>query len=150
MPIKKTQAAVVTAATRQTMKLVATQIDANGDKKIDNDELKVLMTAIDAFTNGSGPPAMGPLPPEKTRMQMAVMQALGKMSDNPKYTSADTVKLSDLRVNLKQTFNELITTAKKVDEGGLMSGLGGLLSMVMLPDVAVRHIQETLLARRDG
>jgi hypothetical protein len=149
MPIKKTQAAVVNAATRQTMKLVSREIDANHDKRLDDAEVKSLMTAIDAFTDGGGPGAVGPLPAEKTRMQMAVMQALTRMGDDPKFNNAESVKLSDLRVNLKQTFNELITTAKKVDEGGLMSGLGGLLSMVMLPDVAVRHIQETLARREE-
>lgn len=149
MPINKTQAAVVTAATRQTMKLAA-ELDVNKDKLLDEAELNGLMTAIDTFNNSGNASAAGALPPEKVRMQMAVMQTIARMSDDAKFKDADTIKLSDLRLNMKKTFNDVLTTATKTNDGGLMNGLGGLLALVMLPDVAVKHVQETLRARGDG
>lgn len=149
MPVAKTQSAVVTAATRQIMNLVKEEIDANKDKKIDEPEVAALMTAMDKFTSGSGA-SSGALPDEKTRMQMAVMQTLTRMGDDPKYKNADAIKLTDLRLNVKKTVNELVTTAKKADEGGLMNGLGGVMSMTMLPDVAVKHVQESLAKSRSS
>lgn len=150
MAVTKTQSAVVTAATRQIMNLVKEEIDANKDKKIDEPEVNALMTAMDAFVTGSGAPSAGALPDEKTRMQMAVMQTLTRMGDDPKYKNADAIKLTDLRLNVKKTVNELVTTAKKADDGGLMNGLGGLMSMTMLPDVAVEHIKESLAKKTRG
>jgi len=152
MPVAATtlsQSKAVAAATRQTMEL-AKKLDTNGDKKLDEGEVKALMADIDTFTNGGGPAAQGALPAEKTRMQMAIMQSLTKMGEDPRFKDADTVKLSDLRISMKKTINELVTTAKKLDDdGGLMGGLGGLLSLTMLPDVAVKHVQEHLLAHKD-
>lgn len=148
--VTMTQSKAVAAATRQTMEL-AKKLDSNGDKKLDENELKALMTDIDTFTNGGGPPSQGSLPSEKTRMQMLVMQSLTRLGDDrPDLQNATSVKLSDLRISMKKTVNDLVKTAKKLDDdGGLMGGLGGLMSLTMLPDVAVKHVQEHLLARAD-
>lgn len=144
MPIKNvtmSQAKVVTAATKQTMEL-AKKLDTNGDKKLDETELQKLMTDMDTFT-----PSQGALPDEKTRMQMLVVQSLTKLSDSrPDLANATSVKLSDLRISMKKTVNELVTTAKKLDSGGL----GGVLSLTMLPDVAVKHVQEHVRANERG
>lgn len=153
MPVTSTtmsQAKVVAAATRQTMEM-AKKLDTNGDKKLDENELKALMTEMDTFMHGGGEPTQGALPSEKTRMQMLVMQSLTKLGDSrPDLANANSVKLSDLRMSMKKTVNELVSTAKKLeDDGGLMGGLGGLLSLTMLPDVAVKHVQEHLLAHQD-
>lgn len=151
MPVGMSQAKVVTAATKQTMEL-AKKLDTNGDKKLDEAEMQKLMTDMDTFTHGGGPPSQGALPDEKTRMQMLVMQSLTRLGDSrPDLANATSVKLSDLRISMKKTVNELVTTAKKLDsDGGLMGGLGGLLSLTMLPDVAVKHVQEHLLANERG
>ncbi len=148
--VPMSQSKAVAAATRQTME-VAKKLDKNGDKKLDENEMKALMTDIDAFTNGGGPASQGPLPPESARMQMLVMQSLIRLGDEkPELANANSVKLSDLRISMKKTVNELMTTAKKLDDdGGLMGGLGGLISLTMLPDVAVKHVQAHLLAHKD-
>jgi hypothetical protein len=149
MPVSHlTQSQVVAKAVNQTMALVRAEVDTNHSRAIEEGELNELMKAIDAFQQGGGPPSQGALPDEKTRMRLGVMQALSTLSDDPALKDAKSVPLKTVRAALVKTYDKLITDAKKLDDdSGLMGGLGALLGLTMLPDVAVKHIQEVMLAK---
>ena len=151
MPVHAlSQKQVVAKSVNQTMQLVREEVDTNHNHRIDEGEGETLMKAIDAFQSGGGPPSQGALPDEKTRMRLGVMQALSTLADDPALKDAKSVPLTTVRAALVKTYDKLITDAKNLDhDSGLMGGLGALLGLTMLPDVAVKHIRESM-AKKEG
>lgn len=149
MPVDKAHSQAVRASTKVIMDYAARELDANKDRKLDETELTPLAETIMDTFHGRGDAASGggPLGPEKMRIQLALFESLRALPDEVKAKTPGSVRLSDLRIAVRKHVDENLTAVKKsVDMDGAMDAM---MRLTMLPDVAVKHLQDTLAPNDD-